>query len=78
MKVVIIKIVLVLLFVFSVFMVNYFGNAFEYNGYTYPGYPGGAIGFGLIAAICVWSYIYLECNYSKPKKDDVLKNRWFE
>jgi hypothetical protein len=38
--------------------------------YERPGAAGGAIAYGIIAAICIWSFIYFECNYKKPKDQD--------
>lgn len=69
MKAVIIKSILVLIFILSVaFLINIFVTP---AGFRYKlSYPGCAIAFGLIASACVWSFIYFECNYRKPKDQD--------
>lgn len=69
MKAVIIKSILVLIFIISVAFILYVCTT-PY-GYRYKGaYPGGAIALGLIASACIWSFIYFECNYRKPKDQD--------
>jgi hypothetical protein len=61
-----IKSILVLIFIISVaFLINILSTP---SGYSHRlTYPGCAIAFGLIAGISIWSFIYFECNYRKPK-----------
>ena len=61
MKAFMIKLVLILIFIVS----------FEINVYLFKFY--NTINFALIASVCIWSFIYFECNYRKPKDQDNIK-----
>lgn len=72
MKPVIIKAFLIIIFFASIGQISRYA---ENSSSPHYGLSGGAAAYGIIAAACIWAFIYFECNYVKPKKDD-LKNRW--
>jgi hypothetical protein len=69
---IVVRLFLIVIFIFSISYLVKISES-RYGDYS----PSGPFGFGLVAGICVWSFIYFECNYAKPKQDN-LKNRWSE
>ena len=63
MKPIIIRVVLGILFFASIGQISRYA---ENSSSTHYGLSGGAAAYGIIAAACILSLIYFECNYRKP------------
>jgi hypothetical protein len=63
-----VRFILAFIFILSASFLLFLCNI---STYRYKGvYPGGLIALGLIATVCIWSFIYFECNY-KPEQDNL-------
>lgn len=63
MKPIIIKAFLIIIFFASLGQVSRYAE--NSSSTIRPGLAGGAAAYGIIAAACIWAFIYFECNYRK-------------